>query len=81
MTQVDLSLKYFTSLGGGDLTLGLDVFNVFDAHNARTYREQAESRVSANTPTGYTGAPRSDYLTETSWQSPRSIRLSAQIDF
>lgn len=82
VTSVDLSLKYFTTLGGGDLTLGLDLFNVFDAHNARTYREQAENRVSDSTSaTGYAASPRSDYMTETSWQSPRSIRLSAQIDF
>lgn len=78
ITELSLSLKYFMEVGEGDLTLGLDLINAFDMHNATELQEQAEL------DTGGTlgpGAPDPLYGTPTAFQTPRYLRLSAQLEF
>lgn len=80
-TNVDLSLKYMTELAGGDLTLGLDVFNVFNSVNATQIDEEAEVDDAYTTSSVGPGSANRTYTMPTYYQTPRYIRLSAEIDF
>lgn len=70
---VDLSLnaQYTMKVGEGDLTLRADVYNVFNAQNPVAYNEQSETNGSVNKA----------YHLPYSYQTPRSVMLSASLRF
>lgn len=71
-SALDLSLDYSTSVGDSDVTIGADVFNVFESATATEVVESAEQN---------SGAPNPSYLLPTAFQEPRYVRLRAQVTF
>jgi hypothetical protein len=73
--RVDLNVSYATQLGDFDVLFGLDVFNLFDSQNAVELNELKEEGNS------YPGAVQPNYGFISSYQQPRTIRLSARFAF
>ena len=70
---LDLMLKYDMSIGQrGNLTLKLDVFNVFNWDGVTEYDETAEQ---------FFGGPNDTYLLPRVFQAERSMRLGVYFDF
>ncbi len=73
MRSLDLNVAYKPKFAAGNLTLKLDVFNVFNEHAATSVWERGESR---------TGQPMQDtYLLPTGFQAPRQFRFMVQYDW
>ncbi|MDB5953109.1 MAG: TonB-dependent receptor [Massilia sp.] len=71
--SLDLQLAYMPQMGKGKLTLQADVFNVFNSQKTTEYNETRDS-VEA-------GQLSLNYLQPTSFQTPRSVRLTARYEF
>lgn len=83
-SSIDLSLKYFTKIGGADVTFGVDLFNVFNSVNEVEVQEIIEENLSITTLVfdgPQAGRPDLEYGLGERFQAPRTIRLSAQFDF
>ncbi len=73
MRNLDLNVAYKPNFAAGNLTLKMDVFNVFNEHAATSVWERGENR---------TGRPMQDtYLIPTSFQAARSFRFMVQYEF
>jgi outer membrane receptor protein involved in Fe transport len=72
--NLNLGLKFTQPLGwrNGRLQVSLDVFNVFDADTEIALNEYTQKE---------TGETSFNYLLPRNFQPPRSIRLSARVDF
>lgn len=71
--QLDLNATYETTVGEADVTLAVDIFNVFNADTATRVIEQGE--------TSLNGSPDARYGTPISFQTPRSVQFSASVRF
>ena len=70
---LDLNVAYKPSWADGNLTMKMDVFNVFNSHAVTTVVEQGENTA---------GTPQPDrYKTPTGFQAPRSFRFMMQYDW
>jgi hypothetical protein len=72
ITTLDLNLQYSMAIGGTDVRLSMDIFNVFDSDK--------KIRVNENGDTAG-GLAEPNFLRATSFQMPRSLRLSARFNF
>lgn len=72
LTQIDLSLEYATEVGEGDLTVGMDVFNIFNAGTETQVSEFAENGA---------GGDLDSWTLPNGFQQPRTIRLRAEVSF
>ncbi|HEY9030072.1 MAG TPA: TonB-dependent receptor [Kangiella sp.] len=70
--DLDLGLAYMPEWGDLDMTIRLDVFNIW---TTETYTEVYERAEQDN------GDPDPNYLTPTSYQAPRSVRLGVSVNF
>jgi hypothetical protein len=68
---LDLQLAYMPAISKGKLTIQADVFNVF---NAQKVSELNETR-------DFEGAVNPNHRQPTSFQTPRSVRLTARYEF
>jgi outer membrane receptor protein involved in Fe transport len=68
----DIHADYQFPLGGGQLVLVLDVFNLFNSQDAIDYDQNTEIRPQIDNP---------DFGLRTLYQSPRSVRLGVRFDF
>ncbi|MEX2961996.1 TonB-dependent receptor [Microbulbifer sp. TYP-18] len=86
-STVDLSLMWSPELGdilgNGDLTLRMDVFNIFNSDAVIDRREFGDVGFSTDLPFGGTDLPEPDldYGKPTRYQTPRHVRLSATYNF
>lgn len=71
---LDLNVAYKKKLAGGDLTLKLDMFNVFDEHATTDVSEFGEDGVGNPIVT-------STYKVPIGFQDPRSVRFMVQYEF
>lgn len=74
ITQIDLSLAWMPKIADGDLTLKVDVFNIFNTKRPLEYNEigdrnRAEPEHNPN------------YGLISTYQTPRSVRFTARYDF
>ena len=72
--NVDVMASYNVPVSVGDLTLKVDVFNVFNMDSVTDIREYGEQG-------GTVGNADPDYLKPTNYQTPRRVRLSATYRF
>jgi hypothetical protein len=70
--NVDFSAQYNWDMGNTNVLLTLDVFNVFNSQNATVLNEFYESD---------SGVADSDYGLVRQYQAPRTVRLSARLNF
>lgn len=70
--NVDMNVQYTMDLGGTDVLLSLDMFNVFNSQNATVINEIAET---------FSGTPDVNYNKIRQYQQPRWLRLSARVRF
>ena len=75
--SLDLQLAYMPVMSKGRLTVQADVFNVFNSQKAT---ELNETRDYSRDTVGE-GKLNPNYLQPTSFQTPRSVRLSARYEF
>ena len=74
VTSIDLSLAWIPSFANKNLTLKVDVFNVFNAKRALQYNETGDiNRASPE--------PNKDFRLIDTYQSPRAVRFTARYDF
>lgn len=74
ITSIDLSLAWIPKFANKNLTLKLNVFNVFNAKRALQYDETGD--LNRGSPT-----PNRDFRLPDTYQSPRAVRLTARYDF
>jgi TonB-dependent Receptor Plug Domain len=74
---LDLQLAYMPRIGKGRLTLQADVFNVFNNQKVTEFNEQRDF----SRDTVADGKLNPNYLQPTSFQAPRSVRLTARYEF
>ncbi|MET0856990.1 MAG: TonB-dependent receptor [Telluria sp.] len=74
---LDLQLAYLPAINKGKLTIQADVFNVF---NTQKVTEVNETRDFSRDTVGE-GQLNQNYLQPTSFQTPRSVRLTARYEF
>lgn len=74
----DVSLQHVLSIGITDLTLKLDVINVFNWQHATQLNEYHDVD---GDPEAETYSVNSTYGKPTAWQTPRYVNLSARVDF
>ncbi|CAM2065600.1 TonB-dependent receptor [Sulfidibacter corallicola] len=72
VSKVDLSAQYPFTVGNGQINLRMDIFNVFDFDEVTQVVETAEQD---------NGSPDPAYLTPRFYQTPRTVRFSAQLRF
>lgn len=77
--SLDLSLAYVPKLAKGKLTLQLDVFNIFNQQQVTEVNEQRD--YSRNTTTKEEGRLNKNWRQPTSFQEPRSVRMTARYEF
>ena len=78
VTTVDLNVKYKPEFLQSKATFGIDVFNVLDSDKTTEVYERAD--ISRNSGTGvYTAAPA--FGSATNYQTPRSVRFTAEVSF
>jgi hypothetical protein len=75
--SLDLQLAYMPKISKGKLTLQADVFNVFNSQKATELNETRDY----SRDTVSDGKLNPNYLQPTSFQTPRSIRLTARYEF
>jgi hypothetical protein len=71
--QLDLTVKYAPTWGRRKLSLGLDVFNVFNSHTPTEVYQYAEN--------GGSGTPNPQFGTPTHYQVPIYVRISASYKY
>jgi hypothetical protein len=84
LTQVDLSLRYaLPEAVPGDLTLRLDVFNVFNESTATAFEERGENTNGSRRLLNATafGANRTAYGYASAFQAPRFVRVGFAWEF
>jgi hypothetical protein len=74
---LDLQLAYMPRIAKGRLTLQADVFNVFNNQKVTEFNEQRDF----SRDTVADGKLNPNYLQPTSFQAPRSVRLTARYEF
>lgn len=74
---LDLQLAYMPATSKGKLTFQADVFNVFNSQKVAEYNETRDF----SRDTLSTGKVNPNYLQPTSFQTPRSVRLTARYEF
>lgn len=79
--NLDLTARYAMTIGDSDVIFRADVFNVFNNDTAREYNEVNEIYDGPRADGGYAGAPSALYGLPTSFQTPRYVRLSAEVKF
>lgn len=72
VTRLDLSLAYNMELGGSDITLRADVFNVLEGDSVTYYNEDVEENI---------GELDDTYGIPDTWQTPRYVQFSASFKF
>lgn len=72
VTRLDLSLAYNMEIGGSDITLRADVFNVLEGDSVTYYNEDVEENI---------GELDGTYGIADSWQTPRYVQFSASFKF
>lgn len=78
-TTLDMNLAYITKFGQSKLTLQVDVFNILNRHTVAEVQERRDysrATVSVNE-----GKPNLNWLSPTSFQEPRSVRLTARYEY
>jgi hypothetical protein len=75
--SLDLQLAYMPEIAKGKLTIQADVFNVFNSQKASEFNEQRDYSVDTLSE----GKLNPNYLSPTSFQTPRSVRLTARYEF
>lgn len=79
VTTLDMNLAYITKIGQSKLTLQLDVFNILNRDTAQEYSEKRD--YSRATTTLTEGRRDLNWLSPTSYQEPRSVRLTARVEY
>src|SRR5450830_58035 len=74
---LDLQLAYMPAMSKGKLTVQADVFNVFNSQKATELNETRDY----SRDTVVEGKLNPNYLQPTSFQTPRSVRLTARYEF
>lgn len=74
ITQLDLGLAWTPKLGDGNLTLKMDVFNVFNFHRAVDFNELGDRNRAAP-------EKNENFLLPATFQQPRYFRFTARYDF
>ena len=75
--SLDLQLAYMPAISKGKLTIQADVFNVFNSQKATELNEQRDY----SRDTVGEGKLNPNYQQPTSFQTPRSVRLTARYEF
>ncbi len=70
----DMGISYQPNWADNNLTLRMDIFNLFDAGQVTSYNEQGD--IDRSNP-----RQNPNFLTPSSWQTPREVRLSARFNF
>jgi hypothetical protein len=74
---LDLQLAYMPAISKGKLTVQADVFNVFNSQKVTEFNETRDY----SRDTVVEGKLNPNYLQPTSFQTPRSVRLTARYEF
>ncbi|MDC8014229.1 TonB-dependent receptor [Tahibacter soli] len=74
VTSIDVSLAWIPKFANNNLTLKVDVFNVFNAKRALQYNETGDLNRGSPVPNG-------DFRLIDTYQSPRAVRFTARYDF
>lgn len=77
--SLDLQLAYMPPIGKGKLTIQADVFNVFNNQKATEFNETRD--YSRDTTSAVEGKLNPNYKSPTSFQTPRSVRVTARYEF
>lgn len=78
---VDLSAEYIPAWAKKKLSLKVDIFNIFNSQKATELNEVRDySRADSNSTT-FPLRQNENYLSPTSFQTPRYVRLTARYDF
>ena len=72
VNNLDLSLTYNMDVGGSEITLRADVFNVLEGDSVTYYNEDVEENI---------GVLDGSYGIPDTWQTPRYVQLSASFKF
>lgn len=75
--SLDLQLAYMPEIAKGKLTIQADVFNVFNTQKVTEFNETRDY----SRDTVSDGKLNPNYLSPTSFQTPRSVRLTARYEF
>ena len=78
-SSLGLSFAYIPKFNGHKLTIQLDVFNVFNQQKVTEVNETRD--FSRSTTSESEGRASLNYLQPTSFQAPRSVRLTARYEF
>jgi TonB-dependent Receptor Plug Domain len=79
-TQLDLQLAYTEKMGPNTMTFQVDVFNIFDAATV-TETSEINDYSRGTTTVGQPGRLSLNFGNPTSFQPPRSVRLSMRYEF
>lgn len=74
INSVDLSVAWMPKFGNGDLTLKMDIFNVFNSGHVLDYNEIGDRN-------NQSPEHNPNYLLPATFQAPRSFRFTARYDF
>ncbi|TLM78349.1 TonB-dependent receptor [Microbulbifer harenosus] len=72
INTLDLGAAYRTQVAGRDVSLRADIFNVLNSQSVTDVDEILRYTMATNSD---------DFLSPTAFQTPRSVRLSASVDF
>ncbi len=70
--NIDFNVSYDMSLGGTDMKLRLDIFNVLNSQSVLLVDEERDLDIGTTNP---------EFLRASAWQSPRYMQISAQVKF
>jgi hypothetical protein len=76
---LDMNLAYITKFGKNKLTFQLDVFNILNTHTAAEVNEVRD--YSRATTSKNEGRLNQNWLSPSSFQEPRSVRLTARYEY
>ena len=79
--NLDLSAKYLIELEQADVALRADIFNVFNNDEATQLNEVNERFAGYSDAGGYAGEYNPSYGLPTSFQTPRYVRFSVEVNF
>lgn len=81
-TQVDLSVAYIPKWADGNLTLQVDIFNLFNSQKATRLNEVRDlNRDGSNGGPGTAFKQNPNYMSPVDLQAPRAVRLTARYQF
>ncbi len=78
-TTLDMNLAYITKFGQNKLTFQVDVFNILNRHTVGEVQERRD--YSRSTTSATEGKANLNWLSPTSFQEPRSVRLTARYEY